>query len=333
MSNYDFHAHISVIVPVYKVEPYLHRCVDSILAQTYKDFELILVDDGSPDKCGVICDEYASKDRRVVVIHLENGGLSAARNAGIDWAFENSDSDWLTFVDSDDWVTTDYLHTLLTAAQYAGTNISVGNHRYVDKYESKTDCDNTNTIKVMTPEEFIVGETRRYNFAWAKLYRKQCFNMVRYPNGKNFEDVFTTYKMLFACEKIAVVDKVIIFYFNNPESITRATWSPSELVILDGTKEQLMFYKKNGFQKAVEVTERRLLWNYTYQITRVSNSNLEQKEKNKYIKLLRREMINYIRNSSGKFNFNNSRECYIAAYPKIMAIYNYGAKLYRKIRK
>ena len=83
---------ISVIVPVYRVEKYIHRCVDSILAQTYDDFELILVDDGSPDNCGAICDEYAAKDNRVVVIHQENGGLSAARNAGIDWAFAKSDS-------------------------------------------------------------------------------------------------------------------------------------------------------------------------------------------------------------------------------------------------
>ena len=86
---------ISVIVPVYKVEPYLNRCVDSILRQTYQDFELILVDDGSPDRCGEICDEYARQDGRVHVIHKENGGLSDARNAGIDWVEANSDSQWL----------------------------------------------------------------------------------------------------------------------------------------------------------------------------------------------------------------------------------------------
>ena len=107
---------ISVIVPVYKVEKYIHRCVDSILEQTYADFELILVDDGSPDNCGAICDEYATQDSRVVVIHQENGGLSAARNAGIDWAFTNSDSQWISFVDSDDWVHPEYLERLLDVA-------------------------------------------------------------------------------------------------------------------------------------------------------------------------------------------------------------------------
>ena len=100
---------ISVIVPVYKVEAYLARCVDSVLAQTFSDFDLILVDDGSPDNSGAICDEYAEKDPRIVVIHQKNGGLSAARNAGIEWAFAHSNSQWLNFIDSDDWVHPEYL--------------------------------------------------------------------------------------------------------------------------------------------------------------------------------------------------------------------------------
>ena len=116
---------ISVIVPVYKVEPYIHRCVDSILQQSYRDFELVLVDDGSPDNCGSICDEYASRDSRVHVIHQENGGLSAARNAGIDWVFDNSDSQWITFVDSDDWVHPQMLEKLFDAAMEQNTLISI----------------------------------------------------------------------------------------------------------------------------------------------------------------------------------------------------------------
>ena len=116
---------ISVIVPVYKVEPYLNRCVDSILRQTYQDFELILVDDGSPDRCGEICGEYARQDGRVHVIHKENGGLSDARNAGIDWVEANSDSQWLIFADSDDWVHPELLARLLDAATAFDLKISV----------------------------------------------------------------------------------------------------------------------------------------------------------------------------------------------------------------
>ena len=116
---------ISVIVPVYNVEPYLNRCVDSILEQTFTDFELILVDDGSPDNCPAICDEYARKDSRIHVIHQKNGGLSDARNAGIDWVVANSDSQWISFVDSDDWVHPMYLFTLLSAVKTTNTYVSV----------------------------------------------------------------------------------------------------------------------------------------------------------------------------------------------------------------
>lgn len=113
-------AAISVIVPIYKVEAFLHRCVDSILAQTFADFDLVLVDDGSPDSCGDICEEYARKDGRIHVIHQKNGGLSAARNTGIDWAQANSGSQWLAFVDSDDWVHPDFLRRLYTMVQKRG---------------------------------------------------------------------------------------------------------------------------------------------------------------------------------------------------------------------
>ena len=117
-------AAISVIVPIYKVEAFLHRCVDSILAQTFADFDLVLVDDGSPDSCGDICEEYARKDGRIHVIHQKNGGLSAARNTGIDWAQANSGSQWLAFVDSDDWVHPDFLLRLYTMVQETGCLLS-----------------------------------------------------------------------------------------------------------------------------------------------------------------------------------------------------------------
>ena len=116
---------ISVIVPIYKVEPYLRKCIDSVLAQTFTDFELILVDDGSPDNCGAICDEYAAKDDRIRVIHQENRGLSAARNAGIDWAFAHSDSQWLTFIDSDDIVAPDFLAKMISATEQAHADLCV----------------------------------------------------------------------------------------------------------------------------------------------------------------------------------------------------------------
>ena len=120
---------ISVIVPVYKVEQFIHRCVDSILLQSFYDFELILVDDGSPDQCGAICDAYAAADNRIHVIHQKNGGLSAARNTGIDYVMANSKSHWLTFVDSDDWLHPQTLEVLLKAAEENNSRVSVCGYR------------------------------------------------------------------------------------------------------------------------------------------------------------------------------------------------------------
>ena len=122
---------ISVIVPVYKAEKYIHRCIDSILNQTFTDFECILIDDGSPDNCGKICDEYAKKDNRVIVIHQENRGVSSARNRGIEWAFKNSNSNWISFVDSDDFVDKDFLECFYKAATKNDVEIVCAGLRYM----------------------------------------------------------------------------------------------------------------------------------------------------------------------------------------------------------
>ena len=126
-------ATISVIVPVYKVEKYLKRCVDSVLMQTFRDFELILVDDGSPDLCGEMCEKYAEKDKRVIVLHRENGGLSVARNTGLDWIFANSCSTYVTFVDSDDWIHPQYLEILLYILEKNNVPVSVGGFQGVER--------------------------------------------------------------------------------------------------------------------------------------------------------------------------------------------------------
>lgn len=146
---------ISVIVPVYKVEPYLNRCVDSILRQTYQDFELILVDDGSPDRCGEICDGYARQDSRVHVIHKENGGLSDARNAGIDWVEANSDSRWLIFADSDDWVHPELLARLLDAATAFDLKISVCGYQETEGADPAVLPENMRPCR-WTPKQFYM---------------------------------------------------------------------------------------------------------------------------------------------------------------------------------
>lgn len=162
---------ISVIVPVYKVEPYIRRCVDSILSQTFTDFELILVDDGSPDNSGVICDEFTEKDSRVRVIHKENGGVSSARNAGIDAARGN----WITFVDSDDYVTEQYLEDLYEPE----FDMTVVGHQHIVDYRDTSESKQLNLSKTdfldMRSFSEIIEHSGKYwlMFCWGKLYRKQ----------------------------------------------------------------------------------------------------------------------------------------------------------------
>ncbi|MBR2317955.1 MAG: glycosyltransferase family 2 protein, partial [Spirochaetales bacterium] len=190
---------ISVIVPVYNVESYLKRCVDSILGQTYSDFELILVDDGSPDNCPQICNEYAEKDSRIRVIHQLNGGLSAARNAGIDWVFQNSDSEWFSFIDSDDYVHPRYLEVLLNAAESTGCDVSIGS--YIEFSGDSVKSENEIAVpKKYKPEDFYVQYSVETTIACGKLYRRRYFETIRYPVGKIHEDEFTTYKILFQNE-------------------------------------------------------------------------------------------------------------------------------------
>ncbi len=236
---------ISVIVPVYQVEAFLPRCVESILQQSFSDFDLILVDDGSPDRCGDLCDEYAARDRRVHVIHQENGGLSAARNTGIDWAFESSDSQWLTFVDSDDWLHPQTLEVLLKAAEEQNAKVSICGYQETTGKNPSASGEMLCTA-VWTPRDFYMQQIKNFTVAWGKLYRKECFQNIRYPVGKIHEDEFITYQILFAQEKLAVVAAPLYAYFVNPTGITRKPWNPKRLHAWEAYEQQLPFFEALG---------------------------------------------------------------------------------------
>ena len=230
-------AAISVIVPIYKVEAFLHRCVDSILAQTFSDFDLVLVDDGSPDSCGDICEEYARKDGRIHVIHQKNGGLSAARNTGIDWAQANSGSQWLAFVDSDDWVHPDFLRRLYTMVQETGCLLSAcgyfrtGGGDFPDMGATE--------YRVLSADDYYCPDEAEEDvpaIAWDKLYHKSLFDALRYPVGKLHEDEFTTYLAVYRAEKVVVTREALYAYYQNPVGIMLSKWTPRKLHILEATE-------------------------------------------------------------------------------------------------
>ena len=305
---------ISVIIPVYKVEKYIHRCVDSILGQTFRDFELILVDDGSPDNCGAICDEYATKDSRIVVIHQENGGLSAARNAGIDWAFSNSDSQWLTFIDSDDWVHPEYLERLLDVAVEHNVSVSICGFERTEGEEPEIDPETLVPV-LWNPEDFFVECNVNATVAWGKLYRKECFGTIRYPVGKIHEDEFVTYRILFQYERIAFLEVPLYFYYRNENGIMGSKWSRKRLDYFDAAKEQMAYFAQNNFFAAEKKTKKVVLWRCEDYLKQIENKNdrYELKRKlRKYIGLFKDSLGISIKTDPGIFE---------AAYPVFMRIY------------
>ena len=235
---------ISVIIPVYKVEKYLCRCVDSVLEQTYTNMEIILVDDGSPDNCPVMCDEYARQDSRVKVIHQENAGLSGARNAGIDMA----QGQWLAFVDSDDYLAADFLERLYQACVDTGSSLSVCRWEYV---RGETIPEHgTGETRVYTGREMLanlyVPDGAYFVVVWNKLYRKELFEDIRYPLGRIHEDEATTYRIYDKVKKAAYVDRSLYGYFVTPVSITRG-FNPKRMDWVTAVAERLDFFEQKGY--------------------------------------------------------------------------------------
>ena len=251
---------ISVIVPVYRVEEYLERCVKSILSQTYKNLEVILVDDGSPDQCPAICDACAEKDARVKVIHQENKGLSGARNAGIDAA----SGEYLAFVDSDDYVSPHFIEELYQLLQDTGCAIGQCRFSYVKGDGLVEEGDSAFCIyrgeslmeQLYGPEE----KATCFVVAWNKLYRAELFKEtgIRYPEGRIHEDEATTYRLFHEAKKLAFLDRALYgYYTENGGSIT-SVFSAKRLQWLTAHEERIAFFKKNGYEKLLPAAYRKL---------------------------------------------------------------------------
>lgn len=214
---------ISIIVPVYKVEAYLRKCVDSILAQTFQDFELILVDDGSPDSCPAICDEYEHKDIRVRVLHKPNGGLSDARNAGLAVARGR----YVGFIDSDDWISEDMFELLYQAIKEHDADIAVSCHYTVtDNQPTRmNDFGRTAVLNQFQAIGEILKDREIKSYAWDKLYKTELFtnNDILYPVGFNYEDIYATYQLFMHASKVVLVNEPTYYYLRRDSGITGST--------------------------------------------------------------------------------------------------------------
>jgi glycosyltransferase involved in cell wall biosynthesis len=238
---------VSVIVPVYKVEKYLDRCLNSIAKQTYKKLEIILVDDGSPDNCPKICDDWAQKDDRIKVVHKQNGGLSDARNAGL----EVMTGDLIMFVDSDDYVDQNIIEKLLVLMEKTNADISCANYIKVDEnYKFLEHKKRRGKICIYEGEKKFDCMLKHYVqsiVAWGKLYKKEIFDGIRFPFGKIFEDQFIAHKLIENANKFAYTNEVLYFYLQRPTSITGSELSIKSTYILDACSNRLKYFKDNDF--------------------------------------------------------------------------------------
>lgn len=239
-------AKISVVVPVYKVEEYLDTCINSIITQTFRDLEIILVDDGSPDRCGEICEEYAKKDTRIKVIHKANGGLSDARNVG----FEASSGEFISFIDSDDYIHPTMLQKLYEVCRKNNLKMAGCDFQYIFDNSDTVISGSTGITEVLSAEEFFLRIIDTHKFlemtAWNKLYHRSLFaNGVRYPKGKLFEDQGTTYRFVFQNEKIAHVSEPLYSYRKQRAgAITSQNYSLREKDRIEMTSHMVEYVKK-----------------------------------------------------------------------------------------
>lgn len=236
---------ISVIVPVYKVERYLHTCINSVLNQTYKNWELILVDDGSPDKCPQICDEYAQSDSRIKAIHKTNGGVSSARNLGLDIATGN----YIAFLDSDDFWHINFLSIMVELclkhdADIVQCNFIRGLATNFPKTKKRSH------IKIFDNHSIFLK--RKANvIVCAKLFKSYLFEEIRMPVGKFFEDDFTTWKWYYNANKIIVTSMKLYYYTENDQSTMAGHTMLPRLDFFDAYEERINFFLNKG-EKGLE---------------------------------------------------------------------------------
>lgn len=246
---------ISIVVPVYKVEKYLNKCIESILNQTYKNLEIILVDDGSPDRCGEICDEYAKKDDRVKVVHQENRGVSACRNLGIDI----SNGDFVGFIDSDDYIAENMYQQLYETIKKDGTDMAICDFLYVDEAEIPVTAMNEKSPirsevlscwqmlkKLVEPMHWY------YILPWNKLYKKEILTKNRFPEGKRYEDEVIAHWIMGECDNVSCIKEKLYFYRQQKGSFMNREYDAKNLEAVEAFFDRTEFFlERNMFEEAI----------------------------------------------------------------------------------
>ena len=225
---------ISIIVPVYKVAPYLRQCVESIINQTYRDLEIFLIDDGSPDECGEICEEYQNRDNRIRVFHTENRGLSAARNIGL----KAATGEYIGFIDSDDWIEPNMYEVLIRRLEETEADIRVCGYDSASQEVVFEDAvySGADALRALLDEKFN-------NNVWNKLYRRELFDGVLFPEGKNYEDVAVMHRIVDRASAVAVESSVLYHYRIRSESITKTYTAKNLMDYADARLSRYSYFR------------------------------------------------------------------------------------------
>lgn len=295
---------ISIVVPIYNVEEYLPICIERIIEQSYKNLELILVDDGSPDQCPSICEKYKNIDSRIRVLHKKNGGLSDARNAGLKIA----KGKWITFIDSDDYIGFDFIKELHRAALQNEADISICDYSSVynnsgqEKIRSfEKKFNNIECLKNMYHPEIHGMEF----VAWGKLYRMRLFSdfQIEYPVGKLHEDMFITYKLIYLAAKIVFSNYVGYFYRIRKDSIMTSDFNLKRLVILDAREEACDFFLRENESEVFDFAVNAYFREFVVLYSELSKCKADFDMKESKTQLMRR-CNDAIKNYMGKSNMD-----------------------------
>lgn len=251
---------VTIIVPIYNVEKYLKECIESIINQTYKNLEIILVNDGSTDDSLKICMNYKKKDNRIVIINKTNGGLSDARNKGIDAA----NGKYICFVDSDDYISSAYVELLYNEARKNNTDIVLCGIKYVNDEKKILSEYAYKKNFVKSGKELLIDYYQENGVevivAWNKLYKRELFNTYRYNVGKIHEDEFLTYKILYNLDKVSIISDKLYYYRKNDTSIVNKKFNLKRLDLLEALENRMRFFKEKSENKLYILTVELYVW-------------------------------------------------------------------------
>ncbi|HCR40822.1 MAG TPA: capsular biosynthesis protein CpsJ [Lachnospiraceae bacterium] len=286
---------ISIIVPIYNMEEYLSECIESILSQEYTDYELILVNDGSTDRSASLCENYARKDNRIIVIHQENKGLSEARNAGL----ERAKGNYISFIDSDDFIHCQMFKILYQNIIENNGDISVCNFHYTYPNKRYSKSTGSNKISILNNKEatlsIVQDSDLKMIVAWGKLYRRELFLNLRYPKGKYHEDEYITYQLFYQADTIVLSDAKLYYYRQRDNSITGSKYSLKRLDKLEALKESIEFFKLKKESTLEYLSRYRYVLNLQIAYYRIRSDRKEETGVLNWLKEEHREQLALLR--------------------------------------